>query len=81
MTQLELHAKTRSDQIAIISFLEWIEENNMEIMTKDGGMVCDQPETLAQRSLGIDRRQLDKERRAMLAGLNASDQATASTKV
>ena len=70
MTQLQLHAKTRNDQIAIITFLEWLEESGMEVMTKDGGMVCDQPEHLAQRSLGIDRRQLDKERRAMLAGLN-----------
>ena len=77
-TQLEKWERVHAQHAALAEFLEWLEQRAaIELAPQDGTCpftLCDdfKPSNLADRFLGIDRTQLDIERRAVLAEYNVA---------
>lgn len=66
---LDLLRERSSDIDAVRDFLAWMEREGLDIITRDGGVLCEAQEHIAWRWAGIDRKQLERERRALLEAM------------
>jgi hypothetical protein len=71
-TALELHDKHFTEISAITDFLDWLSSEGYAIVSTSSGPV-DDTDALIWRRFGIDRQQLEVERRELLKELRADD--------
>lgn len=73
--ECEKLAADRPKKIAIMEFLEWLEEQGLTICDLDGFRLRESNEQLVHRHLGLDDKKLEQERREMLRDQRIANEA------